>query len=272
LTVGPSIDEYLNGLIAWGTVYMTSESKAVAIVILAAGRGTRMKSDKAKVLHPILGRPMILYVVATAQAVAGNNVVLVVGHQAEMVRKTVATQADVKYALQADQLGTGHAVMCALPALPEGVRHVVVLCGDVPMLGENTLQRFVDEHRLQHRALSVLAVHLDDPSGYGRIVHDRNGKITGIVEEADATPAQKTIQLVNTGIYCIERNFLETALQQISADNAQGEYYLTDIVSLANKAQLLIGVTVSENADEFVGINSREQLKAVEKLMCPNQG
>lgn len=250
---------------------MGSESEPVAVVILAAGLGKRMKSDKAKVLHSILGRPMILYVVDTALAVAGENVILVVGHQADEVQATVAKQTDVKYAFQPEQLGTGHAVMCALPAVPEGIRHVVILCGDVPLLGRHTLQRFVDDHRSNHRTLSVLAVHLADPTGYGRVIRKGDNHVTGIVEEADATQEEKAIQLVNTGIYCIEREFLERTLQRIEADNAQGEYYLTDIVGLAHEAQREIGVTIGENPDEFVGINSREQLKTVESVMRHNR-
>ena len=246
---------------------MPCENETLAIVILAAGLGTRMKSNKAKVLHAILGRPMISYVVDTACALAGNNVVLVVGHQADAVREIVAQQAEIKYAFQAEQLGTGHAVMCALPALPENIRHVVVLCGDVPLLKRETLQRFVHDHCLQKRQLSVLAVRLADPAGYGRIVQDESGNVVGIVEEADATLAQKAIQLVNTGIYCIDRRFLATALPEIKSNNAQGEYYLTDIVGVAHDTRLPVGVTVGESADEFIGINSREQLEAVEEMM-----
>jgi UDP-N-acetylglucosamine diphosphorylase/glucosamine-1-phosphate N-acetyltransferase len=226
-----------------------------------------MKSDKAKVLHEINGRPMISYVVDAALAVAGKNVVLVIGHQADRVRHVVARQADLRFAMQTDQLGTGHAVMCAIPALPASTRHVVVLCGDVPLLGENTLRRFVLDHRSHQRTLSVLAVRLQDPTGYGRIVQDHRGKVTGIVEEADATPAEKEIKLINTGIYCVEKHFLESALQQIRADNAQGEYYLTDIVGLAYQGHHAIGVTIGTNTDEFLGVNSPEQLKMVESLL-----
>jgi UDP-N-acetylglucosamine diphosphorylase/glucosamine-1-phosphate N-acetyltransferase len=246
---------------------MPCENNPLAIVILAAGLGTRMKSNKAKVLHELLGRPMISHVVDTACAVAGDNVVLVVGHQADEVRAIVAQQAEIKYAFQAEQLGTGHAVMCALPELPENAHHVVVLCGDVPLLKRETLQRFVHDHCSQKRTLSVLAVRLANPTGYGRIVQDESGNVVGIVEEADATPGQKAIQLVNTGIYCVDRRFLATALQDIRSDNAQGEYYLTDIVGVAHDTRLPIGVTVGESADEFIGINSREQLKLVEEIM-----
>lgn len=248
---------------------MIKESTDITVVILAAGLGTRMKSDKAKVLHEILGRPMIAYVVDTALAVAGNNVVLVVGHQAQVVRETVARQAELHFALQERQLGTGHAVMCAMSALPETTRHVVVLCGDVPLLGEKTLRGFVNEHRSHQRTLSVLAVRLPDPSGYGRIVQNERGQVTGIVEEADATPSEKAINIVNTGVYCIDKPFLESALQQIRSDNAQGEYYLTDIVGLAHQGHHSIGVTVGTDANEFLGVNSPEQLKAVERLL-PN--
>ena len=252
-----------------GGVFMTNNSSDIAVVILAAGLGTRMKSSKAKVLHEILGRPMISYVVDTAHAVAGDNLVLVIGHQAEIVRKTIADQADARYVYQEQQLGTGHAVMCAMPALPARTRHVVVLCGDVPLLGEETLRRFVVDHRTRHRTLSVLAVHLENPTGYGRIVQDSNGNVTGIVEEADATSDQKSINLVNTGIYCVDRDFLGFALQQIKSDNAQGEYYLTDIVGVAHQGRFPIGVTIGDNADEFVGVNSREHLEAVERMMRP---
>lgn len=246
---------------------MTNNSGNVAVVILAAGLGTRMKSNKAKVLHEILGRPMISYVVDTAQAVAGDQLVIVVGHQADQVRRTVAVQADVFYAHQEEQLGTGHAVMCAMPVLPEATRHVVILCGDVPLLKKETVKQFVDEHQSQKRTLSVLAVRVDSPKGYGRIVQDSDGTVTGIVEEADATPTQKAINLINTGIYCVDRHFLGVALGQVTADNAQGEYYLTDIVDYAHRKGLSIGVTIGSDPSEFIGINSREQLQAVEQLM-----
>lgn len=251
---------------------MTDHPSDVAVVILAAGLGTRMKSRKAKVLHEINGKSMISYVVDTAQAVAGDNLVIVVGYQAEQVRRTVAEQADVLYALQDEQLGTGHAVMCAMPILPEATRHIVILCGDVPLLRKSTLQRFVDEHRFPNRTLSVLAVRVDNPKGYGRIIPAPDGSVTGIVEEADATPAQKSINIVNTGIYCVDRNFLASALERIQADNAQGEYYLTDIVNIAHREGLDIGVTIGNDPDEFIGINSREQLQAVEQLMKKSAG
>jgi len=246
---------------------MTTDPADVAVVILAAGLGTRMKSDRAKVLHEIHGKPMISYVVDTARAVAGNQLVIVVGHQAEQVKRTVADQADVLYAHQHEQLGTGHAVMCAMPILPEAARHVVILCGDVPLLRKTTLRRFVEEHRFPNRTLSVLAARVNNPKGYGRIIKAPDGTVTGIVEEADATQAQKSINIVNTGIYCVDRHFLTFALEQIQADNAQGEYYLTDIVNIAHREGMNIGVTIGNDPDEFIGINSREQLKAVEQLM-----
>lgn len=250
---------------------MTNAITDLSVIILAAGLGTRMKSDKAKVLHEIKGRPMVSYVVDTAMSVAGNKIVLVIGHQADLVRETVARQADLRYALQEEQLGTGHAVMCAMNALPVNTRHIVVLCGDVPLLKKRTLQRFVYDHRSHNRTLSILAVRLPDPKGYGRVVQDNQGNVTGIVEEADATLSEKAIQLVNTGIYCIEKSFLETALHQIRADNAQGEYYLTDIVGLANADGRSIGVTQGENADEFLGVNSPEQLKTVEGILAESR-
>ena len=250
---------------------MSKHFSDVAVVILAAGLGTRMKSDKAKVLHEIMGRPMVLYVVDTAHSLVGDNIVLVVGHQAEKVKRLVAAQGDLHFAYQEQQLGTGHAVMCAMPSVPKGIRHVVILCGDVPLLKPETLERFIDDHQSRSRTLSILAVDLDDPTGYGRIVQGIDGSVTGIVEEADATHEQRGITIVNTGIYCVERDFLAEALGQISDDNAQGEYYLTDIVAAAYRANLAIGVSIGNDPNEFVGINSRAQLDAVERMLSENR-
>jgi UDP-N-acetylglucosamine diphosphorylase/glucosamine-1-phosphate N-acetyltransferase len=226
-----------------------------------------MKSPKAKVLHAVCGKPMILYVVDTARQVAGDNVILVVGHQAEEVRALVARQAPAFFAHQARQRGTGHAVKCALPAIPANCRQVVVLCGDVPLLSPSTLSAFVDVHCDNHRALSLMAVHLDNPKGYGRLLCNADGNLEAIVEEADATDLQRSIKLVNAGIYCVESNFLKTALSAIDANNAQGEFYLTDIVAVAHRAGQTIGVTIGPDPHEFIGVNSPDDLEAVERIL-----
>lgn len=239
----------------------------VAIVILAAGLGTRMKSDKAKVLHELNGRPMILYVVDAAVTVAGQNVVLVVGHQADRVQDVVATRADLIYAEQAEQLGTGHAVMCALPHMPPACREVVILCGDVPLIQSATLEHLIAVHRQGRFDITVLAAEVDEPTGYGRIVRDAGNKVCGIVEEADASAEQKSINLINTGIYCVERAFLERALGSLDRDNAQGELYLTDTIHIAYEAQKAIGVVTGRDVNEFCGINTIADLQKVENLL-----
>lgn len=239
----------------------------VGIVILAAGLGTRMKSDLAKVLHPICGVPMIRYVVETAATIAGNNIVVVVGHQAEKVKQVVARAVPAFFALQEQQLGTGHAVMCALPRIPAGVEQVVVLCGDVPLIAPDTIDQLVADHCRRQRDVTLLAVRLGNPKGYGRLIFDADGGLTAIVEEADADEAQKAINIVNAGIYVIRRDFLETALPRLGRDNKQNEIYLTDIVGLGHREHRTIGAVIGSDSNEILGINSREDLQVVEKIM-----
>ncbi len=248
---------------------MQPDNETIAVVILAAGLGTRMKSDKAKVLHEVCGRPMILYVVETAAKVAGENVILVVGHQAQQVRDAVGRSARVRYALQERQLGTGHAVRCALTDVPEDCGQVLILCGDVPLIREQTLRRLIADHCAQRRDVTVLAMELENPTGYGRIIRADAGQVVAIVEEADASPDQRAIRTVNTGIYCATKSFLTRALNAIDSDNAQHELYLTDIVGVGHRAADRVGAMVAADAREFRGINSRDDLLAVESLMTP---
>ena len=201
-------------------------------VILAAGLGTRMKSSKAKVLHDLNGNPMITYVVETAEAVVGSNMVVVVGNQADEVRKVVLDRFDAVFAFQNEQLGTGHAVLCALMYIPEGTKNVVVLCGDVPLLRPKTVESLLSDHIKMDRDVTILAVNIDNPEGYGRLIVDSNSNVSGIVEQADATEAQRKIKTINSGIYCVKKDFLAYALPQIKPDNAQKEYYFTDIIEL----------------------------------------
>jgi UDP-N-acetylglucosamine diphosphorylase/glucosamine-1-phosphate N-acetyltransferase len=239
----------------------------IAIVILAAGLGTRMKSNKAKVLHKVCGKPMINYVAETASKVAGNNVVLVVGHQADKVRQTVSDIGMFSYAYQKEQRGTGHAVLCALPLLPDRSREVVILYGDVPLIKAKTLTALIRSHASEKRDISILAVELEDPRGYGRILLDKSGRVQAIVEEADASAQQKRIKLINTGIYCVKKEFLLRAVPQIKSNNVQGEIYLTDIVGIAHKEKRLIGMSVGDDQLEVNGINSIQDLKKVECAM-----
>jgi len=246
---------------------LTPMNVNLAVVILAAGLGTRMKSNKAKVLHKICGRPMVNYVVETARKVAGENVVLVVGHQADDVRATVSELGSFRYANQKEQLGTGHAVLCALPHIPKRCREIVILCGDVPLIKADTVTALVKSHTFEKRDLSVLAIELKDPTGYGRILLDENRRVQAIVEESDAGAAEKRIKLINTGIYCVKKEFLLRAVPQIKSDNAQGEIYLTDIVEIAYGERKHIGVTICDDHLEVTGINSLEELKSVEFAM-----
>lgn len=239
----------------------------VAVIILAAGLGTRMKSSKAKVLHKLLNQPMVLYVVETAMQVAGQNVILVVGNQAEKVQAVVAKKADLMYALQEEQLGTGHAVLCALPHIPSHIKEVVILCGDVPLIRATTVIDLVNEHLSQDRDVSLLAVDIENPHGYGRILFDQNRQFCGIVEESEATDDQKRITLINSGIYCIKKDFLNVALPNISSDNAQGEIYLTDIIEMGYSQNRRVGVKIGNDPLEVFGINTIQELERVESIM-----
>lgn len=246
---------------------MKRHNKDVAVIILAAGLGKRMQSDKAKVLHEVLGRPMIRYVVKTARKIAGENVIVVVGHQARQVMEAVSADAEVVFAYQDRQMGTGHAVQCALAYVPENVNEILILCGDVPMLRAETVQRLLDDHHSAKRDLSLLAVAVDNPSGYGRVLIDENRRLIRIVEEADATSEQKKIRTINAGIYCASKNFLSISLQMVRPNNAQGELYLTDIIEIGHREKQVVGVLFGDDSDEVLGINSHTDLVALEEII-----
>ena len=239
----------------------------VAVIILAAGLGTRMKSDRAKVLHELLGRAMILYVVETARRITTGSIIVVVGHQADEVRRIVSESTDVTYAHQDQQLGTAHAVTQALPFIPDGTREVIILYGDVPLLTPRTIRYLIDDHYGAKRDITVLGAEMKNPTGYGRILMDDQGRVLKIVEEADASDAQKRVRSINTGIYCIQKDCLSETLKQVLADNAQGEYYLTDIIEIGFRMGKTIGVFFCDDAEEIAGINTLEELAAAEALM-----
>jgi UDP-N-acetylglucosamine diphosphorylase/glucosamine-1-phosphate N-acetyltransferase len=239
----------------------------VSIIILAAGLGTRMKSNMAKVLHKIMGKPMISHVLVSACHIAGKNVIVVVGHQADLVKDACLKVNPVSFAFQKEQRGTGHAVLCALPEIPETMENIIILCGDVPLLRAGTIQALLDDHIKKNRDLSLLAVKLEDPTGYGRVVINADRELTRIVEEADATADEKKISIVNSGIYCVTKAFLSASLQKITPDNAQGEFYLTDIIGVGYSMGKHIGVLVGSNPEEISGVNTPADLKAVGALM-----
>ncbi len=248
-------------------------AKNVSIVILAAGLGTRMRSDKAKVLHAINGTAMILFVVeAAVNVVEPDYVVVVIGHQAETVRRLVSAHYPVSFALQAEQRGTGHAVRCAMNALCRETEHVIILCGDVPLLKAKTVEVLLDCHCRSGNDLTVLATEVADPKGYGRIVTDGQGRLLEIIEEADASDAQRAIHLVNSGIYCVTKEFLDFSLGRLRPANVQQEYYLTDIAAVARGNGRQVGFMVGGDPDEVAGVNTVAQLDAVAAKVVAHKG
>ncbi len=237
--------------------------RPLAAVVLAAGQGKRMRSSRAKVLHPVAGRPLVLHVLDVLDALKASPRVVVVGHEAEAVRSAVEGRAVT--ALQAKQLGTGHAVLQARQALAGFEGDVLVLCGDVPLLRVSTVQELVRRHRRTGAQATVLSALVEDPSGYGRIVRgDDEGELR-IVEDADATDEELDIDEINTGTYCFDAAFLFRELGKLGRNNAQGEYYLTDLVAAASAAKAAACVTL-ESGDEGHGVNTRADLARIENL------
>ncbi|WP_063550599.1 bifunctional UDP-N-acetylglucosamine diphosphorylase/glucosamine-1-phosphate N-acetyltransferase GlmU [Burkholderia territorii] len=232
------------------------------IVILAAGTGKRMRSALPKVLHPLAGRPLLSHVIATARTLQPSRLVVVVGHGAEQVQAAVAAP-DVQFAVQAEQLGTGHAVRQALPLL-DPAQPTLVLYGDVPLTRASTLRRLVDAAR--DGRYGILTVTLDDPTGYGRIVRDASGFVTRIVEQKDASPEQLKIAEINTGIIVTPTAQLSMWLGALKNENAQGEYYLTDVVELAIEAGFEIVTAQPDDEWETLGVNSKAQLAELERI------
>lgn len=232
------------------------------IVILAAGTGKRMRSARPKVLHPLAGRPLLSHVIATARTLQPSRLVVVVGHGAEQVQAAVAAP-DVQFAVQAEQLGTGHAVRQALPLL-DPAQPTLVLYGDVPLTRATTLKRLVDA--AHDGRYGILTVTLDDPTGYGRIVRDAAGFVTRIVEQKDASPEQLKIAEINTGIIVTPTAQLSMWLGALKNENAQGEYYLTDVVELAIEAGFEIVTTQPDDDWETLGVNSKAQLAELERI------
>ncbi|OXI87249.1 UDP-N-acetylglucosamine diphosphorylase/glucosamine-1-phosphate N-acetyltransferase [Burkholderia sp. AU31652] len=232
------------------------------IVILAAGTGKRMRSALPKVLHPLAGRPLLSHVIDTARTLQPSRLVVVVGHGAEQVQAAVAAP-DVQFAVQAEQLGTGHAVRQALPLL-DPAQPTLVLYGDVPLTRASTLQRLVDAAR--EGRYGILTVTLDDPTGYGRIVRDAAGFVTRIVEQKDASPEQLKIAEINTGIIVTPTAQLSMWLGALTNENAQGEYYLTDVVELAIEAGFEVVTAQPDEEWETLGVNSKAQLAELERI------
>ncbi|WP_283163418.1 bifunctional UDP-N-acetylglucosamine diphosphorylase/glucosamine-1-phosphate N-acetyltransferase GlmU [Sporolactobacillus mangiferae] len=234
-------------------------------VILAAGKGTRMKSKLYKVLHPVCGKPMIRHVVDTVKNADFSKVYVVVGHGAEQVEATVGTDAECL--TQREQLGTGHAVLQAAGRLSEQEGTTVVLCGDTPLITYQTIERLMQVQEKHHAAAAVLTAHLEDPTGYGRIVRDRSGHVAKIVEDKDANSDEKRVKEINTGIYSFDNRKLFALLKQVTNHNAQGEYYLPDVIGLLVQKSEKVIAYATEHFEETVGVNDRMQLAAAGKYM-----
>lgn len=230
------------------------------IVILAAGQGTRMRSALPKVLHPVAGQAMLAHVIETARSLKPSAIHVVIGHGAERVREQLAA-ADLNFVVQAEQLGTGHAVAQALPAL--SAERVLILYGDVPLIEAQTLERLLD--KVGQQQLALLTVELNDPTGYGRIVRNEQGAVQAIVEHKDASPAQKLIREGNTGILAVPCERLGDWLGRLSNSNAQGEYYLTDVIEMAVADGLVVATEQPADAMEVQGANDRIQLAELER-------
>ena len=232
----------------------------LAVVILAAGKGTRMKSSMPKVLHPLAHKPLVQHVIDTARSLDPSQIVVVYGHGGDQVREVVI-DADLSWAEQAEQLGTGHAVQQAMPHIKEADR-VLVLYGDVPLTSAETLRELLDQ---AGKGMGLLTINLDDPSGYGRIVRDDKGAVERIVEQKDANADELAIQEVNTGIMVFPGEKLSGWLNGLSNNNAQGEYYLTDLLAMAVSDGVSIAVTQPEHQFEADGVNNKLQLAELER-------
>ena len=238
-----------------------------AALVLAAGQGTRMESDLAKVLHPMAGVPLLSHVLAALEDLGVGRTLVVIGHQAERVRSAFP-DTDVEWVLQAEQRGTGHAVLMAGPGLGDFEGTLLVVCGDTPLLRASTLHDLLAQHRATGAAVTVLSTCVPDARGYGRILRTgpTDGAIAGIVEERETTPEQRAIDEINSGIYAFRYVALTTVLSGLSAHNTQGEYYLTDTVRLLLQGGHQTGVICAPDYRELLGINTVAQLQEAERL------
>jgi bifunctional UDP-N-acetylglucosamine pyrophosphorylase/glucosamine-1-phosphate N-acetyltransferase len=236
---------------------------------MAAGLGTRMKSQRAKVLHELGGAPLIAHVVRAAQALEPRAIITIVGHQAEEVERAVLAEIGelASFVVQAKQRGTGDAIESARNALENSDSLVLVLSGDVPMIRVETLRKLIEHHKNTDAACSILSVRVENPTGYGRIVRDANGAFRKIVEQRDATDEERQVREINSGIYCFEAKALFDALRKIEPKNDQGEYYLTDVAEIILGSGGTVSVYVISDAREVLGVNTRAELAEFENLI-----
>ncbi|WP_420977327.1 bifunctional UDP-N-acetylglucosamine diphosphorylase/glucosamine-1-phosphate N-acetyltransferase GlmU [Bacillus vallismortis] len=234
-------------------------------VVLAAGQGTRMKSKLYKVLHPVCGKPMVEHVVDEALKLSLSKLVTIVGHGAEEVKKQLGDKSE--YALQAEQLGTAHAVKQAQPFLADEKGVTIVICGDTPLLTAETMEQMVKEHTQREAKATILTAVAEDPTGYGRIIRGENGAVQKIVEHKDASEEERLVTEINTGTYCFDNEALFRAIDQVSNDNAQGEYYLPDVIEILKNEGETVAAYQTGNFQETLGVNDRVALSQAEHFM-----
>jgi len=235
-------------------------------LIMAAGKGTRMKSDLAKVLHKINDRPMVHYVIDVAENIGSQKIVLIVGHQRDKVKEECGNY-DIQFAIQDQQLGTGHAVQMTEDIFKDYSGNLLILSGDVPLLTSKTLQKLIEAHSQSNAIASLLTANLDDPTGYGRVIRSDAGLVERIVEHKDATDEERDIKEINVGIYIFKSKPLFDSLKLINNDNVQGEYYLPDVVKLYVDNKEKVVAQLAENFNETKGINDVNQLKEAETIL-----
>ena len=249
---------------------MEAKNSDLITVIMAAGKGTRMHSDLAKVLHRLNGRPMIHYVLDTARALGSRRIIVIVGHQADTVRRELAGWP-VEFVVQEEQLGTGHAVHQANPLLTGEQGIVLVLAGDSPLIRPATLEALILAHRRERAAASVLTARVSDPSGLGRIIRDDAGRIDRIVEEKDATAEQRALLEINTSTYCFEPSLLLQALDHLTPENRQGEFYLTDTIGILRRQGHPVADAAADTPMETTGVNTPQHLSAAENWLLERE-
>ena len=240
--------------------------KNLVTIILAAGEGKRMKSGLAKILHPIAGKPLLFYPLTAARKVKAQKIIIVVGYQGEKVKRTFPDE-DIFFVTQGKQLGTGHAAACARDFLTGFKGDVLILCGDIPLIKDSTLETLLARHREEKNSATILTTTMKNPTGYGRIVRDHEGLVRKIIEEKDATPQGKEIAEINSGIYCFDAEFLFESLESLSRQNAQNEYYLTDTIAIARDRGKSVGAVCVVDETEVMGINNRIELAQTSDVM-----
>ena len=239
-------------------------NKELRVIILAAGKGTRMNSDLPKVLHKLKGKPLLDYVIDQSELLNPKEIILVVGFKKDRVIKHTESRINLKYATQIEQLGTGHAVLQTNELLKNRKGHILILYGDVPNIKASTLQPIIDDHISNNRDLTLITAEIDDPTGYGRIIRDKNDNLLKIIEEKDCNDNEKKIKEWNPGIYIFKIPEVFKILDDIKTNNASKEYYLTDAIGLAQQSNMQIKAIKIANSDEVIGINTAYQLKVLE--------